>query len=257
MKKALAIRFDVFTIFPEMFLGPLDHSIVARAVGRGFVSWYVHDVRDYATDKHHTTDDIPYGGGGGMVMKAEPLVRAVEAIVPDREGPDVEVVLLTPQGEVFTQKMARQLSHKQRIALLCGRYEGVDERVRGLVVTREVSIGDYVLSGGELAAMVLIEAVTRLVPGVLGDPGATLEDSHSEGLLEYPQYTRPAEYRGLCVPGVLLSGNHAKIACWRRQQSLRKTLLRRPDLLDRARLSDLDRECLAGLRAELGEGCGH
>lgn len=234
-----------------MFDGPLGESIVARAVRAGLVSWKAHDVRDYATDKHRTTDDVPYGGGGGMVMKVEPLVAAVRDVVPDHGEPDVEVVLLTPQGQVLTQRLARQLSRKRRLALICGRYEGVDERVRELVVTREVSIGDYVLSGGELAAMVLIEVVTRLVPGVLGDPGATFEDSHAEGLLEYPHYTRPAEFEGLAVPEVLLSGNHAEIVRWRRQEALRRTLLRRPELLDRARLSQADREYLSELRRNL------
>ena len=245
------LRFDVFTIFPEMFQGPLDHSIVARAVGRGHLSWEVHDIRAYANDKHRTTDDVPYGGGGGMVMKAEPVVRAVQTVVPDLGQPDVEVVLLTPQGDLLTQKLARHLARKRRIAIICGRYEGVDERVRALVVTRELSIGDYVLSGGELAAMVLIEVVARLLPGVLGDPTATLEDSHAEGLLEHPHYTRPAEFADLRVPDVLLSGNHAEIARWRRQQSLRRTLLRRPDLLDRARLGDTDRGYIGKLRQEL------
>ncbi|MGI6207557.1 MAG: tRNA (guanosine(37)-N1)-methyltransferase TrmD [Anaerolineae bacterium] len=245
------IQFDIFTIFPGMFDGPLGESIVARAVRAGLVSWQTHNIRDYATDKHKTTDDVPYGGGGGMVMKVEPLVAAVRDVVPDREAPDVEVVLMTPQGQVLTQRLAWELSRKRRVALICGRYEGVDERVVDLVVTKEISIGDYVLSGGELAAMVLIEVVTRLVPGVLGDPGATFEDSHAEGVLEYPHYTRPAEFEGLRVPDVLLSGNHAEIVRWRRQQALRRTLLRRPELLDRARLSKADREYLSELRRNL------
>ncbi|MHB0874660.1 MAG: tRNA (guanosine(37)-N1)-methyltransferase TrmD [Anaerolineae bacterium] len=247
------IEFEVFTIFPGMFAGPLDQSIVNRAVRSGLVSWRAHNIRDYATDKHHITDDIPYGGGGGMVMKPEPLVSAVRAVMPAGDASETEVILLTPQGEVLSQRLARQLARKRRIGLICGRYEGVDDRVRQLVVTREISIGDYVLSGGELAAMVVIEAVTRLVPGVLGDPGATFEDSHSDALLEYPQYTRPATIEGLSVPEVLLSGNHAHVVRWRRQQSLRQTLLRRPDLLDRARLSDLDRQYIAQLRAELDQ----
>lgn len=251
------IRFDVFTLFPAMFDGPLGESIVARAVGAGLVSWEAHNIRDYATDKHHITDDLPYGGGGGMVMKAEPLVRAVETVVGDRDEPDVEVILLTPQGEVVSQSMARQLSRKRRLALICGRYEGIDERVREHLRAREVSIGDYVLSGGELAAMVLIEVVSRLVPGVLGDPDATYEDSHAESLLEYPHYTRPAEFEGRCVPAVLLSGNHAQVYRWRRQQALRRTLLRRPDLLDRAPLDDIDRKYIAELRRSLDEECQH
>ena len=186
-----------------------------------------------------------------MVMKAEPVVRAVEAVMPDRGEADTEVVLLTPQGELLSQRLARQLSHKRHIGLICGRYEGMDERVRELAVTRELSIGDYVLSGGELAAMVVIEVITRLIPGALGDPGATFEESHADGLLEYPQYTRPAEVAGVAVPDVLLSGHHAQIVRWRRLQSLRRTLERRPDLLDRARLSDLDREDLRRMRAEM------
>lgn len=245
------IRFDVFTLFPGMFAGPLGESIVARAVTAELVSWQAHNIRDYATDKHHITDDLPYGGGGGMVMKPEPLVRAVETVVEDRDEPDVEVVLLTPQGQVLSQDLARELSRKRRLALICGRYEGVDDRVREVLRVCEVSIGDYVLSGGELAAMVLIEVISRLVPGVLGDPSATFEDSHAEGLLEYPHYTRPAEFRGLSVPDVLLSGNHAQVYRWRRQQSLERTLARRPDMLERARLDDDDREYLIDLRRNL------
>jgi len=247
------VRFDVFTLFPGMFDGPLGDSIVSRAVRAGLVSWQAHNIRDYATDKHHVTDDLPYGGGGGMVMKAEPLVRAVESVVEDRGSPDVEVLLLTPQGDRLSQALARRLSNRRRLALICGRYEGVDERVPQLLEARPVSIGDYVLSGGELAAMVLIEVVARLVPGVLGDPDATFEDSHSEGLLEYPHYTRPAEFGGISAPDVLLSGNHAQVYRWRRQQSLRRTLLRRPDMLDRARLDDADRDYLAELRRNLDE----
>ena len=245
------IHFDVFTIFPGMFAGPLDQSIVARARRAGLVSWQAHNTRDYATDRHHVTDDIPYGGGGGMVMKPEPLVSAIRAVMPDAGQPGVEVIMLTPAGEVLTQRLARALSHSRHVGLICGRYEGVDDRVLELVVTRELSIGDYVLSGGELAAMVVIEAVTRLVPGVLGDPGASFEDSHAEVLLEYPHYTRPAEFEGLKVPEALLSGNHAQIVLWRRRESLRRTLLRRPELLLRARLSDADRKYLHEVRAEM------
>jgi len=245
------ISFDVFTLFPSMFDGPLGQSIVARAVQAGLVSWQTHNIRDYATDRHRTTDDVPYGGGGGMVMKAEPLVRAVRAVVPDRGEPDVEVVLLTPQGRVLSQELARELSRKRRVAVICGRYEGVDERVSQILGAREVSIGDYVLSGGEVAALVLIEVVVRLVPGVLGDPDATFEDSHAEGLLEYPHYTRPAEFEGQVVPGTLLSGNHAEIYRWRRHEALRRTFLRRPDMLDRARLDEDDRRYLAELRRTL------
>ncbi len=245
------MRFDVFTVFPNMFVGPLGESILARAQKAGLIECAIHNIRDYALDKHRTTDDIPYGGGGGMVMKVEPIVRAVREVVPDYRDPDVTVVLLSPQGQLFTQRLAKVLSRKRRIALICGRYEGVDERVSMLLGAQEISIGDYVLSGGELAAMVIIEAVSRLVPGVLGDPTATFEDSHVSGLLEYPHYTRPREFEGLAVPEVLLSGNHAEIARWRREQSLRRTFLRRPDLLDRAALSDSDRAYLRKLRQEL------
>ena len=246
------VEFEVFTIFPGMFAGPLGQSIVSRAVRGGQVAWRTHNIRDYTTDKHHTTDDIPYGGGGGMVMKAEPLLRAVRGAMGALDGDD-EVVLLTPAGEVLNHRIARHLAGRRRIGLICGRYEGIDERVSDLVVTRQLSIGDYVLSGGELAAMVIIEAVTRMVPGVLGDPGATFEDSHSEGLIEYPQYTRPAEIEGLTVPESLLSGDHARIVRWRREQSLRQTFLHRPELLDRARLRDDDRRYLARLRREMDQ----
>jgi tRNA (guanine37-N1)-methyltransferase len=246
------IQFEVFTIFPGMFTGPLELSIVSRAVRGGQIGWRAHNIRDYTTDKHHTTDDIPYGGGGGMVMKADPMLRAVRTVMGEL-GSDDEVVLLTPGGDVFSHRVARQLAGRSRIGLICGRYEGVDERVRDLLVTRELSIGDYVLSGGELAAMVVIEAVTRMVPGVLGDPGATFEDSHSDGLLEYPHYTRPPDVEGVPVPEPLLGGNRAQIVKWRREQSLRRTLLQRPDLLGRARLSDEDRRYLVRLRIELDE----
>lgn len=257
------MRFDILTLFPGMFEGVFAESIVRRAIDAGHVTVRVHNIRDHATDKHHVTDDVPYGGGGGMVMKPEPIVRAVEDLLgPDlvrhqvETGPvEVPVVLLTPAGRRFTQGLARELERFERIVLICGRYEGVDQRVSDLVVTDEVSIGDYVLSGGEIAAMVVVEAVTRLLPGVLGDMRALVEDSYAHGLLEHPHYTRPAEYRGLTVPEVLLSGHHAKVARWRREQALRRTLLRRPDLLERADLSDADRKFLDRLRQEIrGDG---
>ncbi len=241
------MRFDVLTLFPGMFVGPLEESIIKRARERGIVSIHLHNLRDYATDRHHTTDDTPYGGGGGMVMKPEPIFAAVEAIVGDEK--DIPIILLTPQGRLFTQEMAWELARHRRLVLICGRYEGVDERVREHLITDEISIGDYVLSGGELAAMVIIDAVTRLLPGVLGDPGAPFEDSHAWGLLEYPHYTRPAVFRGWEVPEVLRSGDHAAIARWRRQQALRRTWERRPDLLKKARLTPEDREFLARLQA--------
>ena len=239
------MRFDVLTLFPEMFTGPLQESIIKRAQERGLISVHLHNIRDYATGRHRVTDDAPYGGGGGMVMKPEPIFAAVEAVLGDEKG--VPVILLSPQGRLFTHEVARELSRYPRLVLICGRYEGVDERVREHLATDEISIGDYVLSGGELAAMVIIDAVTRLLPGALGDPGATFEDSYAWGLLEYPHYTRPAVFRGWAVPEVLLSGNHAAIARWRREQALRRTLERRPDLLERAPLTEEDRAFLARL----------
>jgi len=241
------MHFDIFTLFPGMFDGPFRESIVRRAIEAGLVSIAIHNIRDYAPGKHRQVDDTPYGGGGGMILKPEPIFNAVETVLGLQPGekPSTPVILLTPQGRLFTQPVARELSKHPRLALICGHYEGVDERVRQLLVTDEISIGDYVLSGGELAAMVIVEAVVRLLPGVLGDPGAPFEDSHAEGLLEYPQYTRPAVFRGVAVPEVLLSGNHAEIVRWRRQQSLLRTWQRRPDLLSKARLTEEDKAFLA------------
>ena len=242
------MRFDILTLFPDMFVGPFAESIIQRAQEAGLVSIALHNIRDYATDKHRVTDDYPYGGGGGMVMKPEPIFAAVEAILgPDPRATGVPIVLLTPQGRLFNQEVAQELARRERILLICGRYEGVDERVREFLATDEISIGDYVLSGGELAAMVIVDAVTRLLPGALGDPAGALDDSHAMGLLEYPHYTRPAEFRGWRVPEVLLSGNHGEIARWRRQEALRRTLARRPDLLARAPLTAKDREFLRSL----------
>ncbi|HEX6542199.1 MAG TPA: tRNA (guanosine(37)-N1)-methyltransferase TrmD [Ktedonobacterales bacterium] len=238
------MRFDIFTLFPEMFRGPLDESILARARERGLLEVALHNPRDVTTDRHHIVDDYPYGGGAGMVMKPEPLFAAVEQI--NASGP---IILLSPQGRVFTQHIARELASEQRITLICGHYEGVDERVREHLVTDEISLGDFVLTGGELAAMVVVDAVARLLPGVLA-AGSTEEESHTAGLLEYPHYTRPAEFRGWHVPDVLLSGNHAAIARWRRKESLRRTRARRPDLLARAELTPLDHKLLAELDAE-------
>lgn len=240
------MHIDVFTLFPSMFAGPLTESILKRAQEMGMLSVALHDIRRYTTDRHHTADDTPYGGGGGMVMKPEPVVTAVEAAVP----PGVPVILLSPQGRVFTQDIAQELAQHERLALVCGHYEGVDERVRQLVVTDEISIGDYVLTGGELAAMVIVDAVARLLPGVLGDPDAPDKDSHAAGLLEHPHYTRPPEFRGLKVPEVLLSGHEARIAQWRRRESLRRTWQRRPDLLLTADLTDEDRAFLVTLAQE-------
>ena len=249
------MRFDILTLFPEMFASVFGASIVQRAVDAGQVSIAVHNIRDYALDKHHVTDDAPYGGGGGMVMKAEPILLALEQIVGEellasqkREGDVVvPVVLLTPAGRLFSQDIAHEYERCGRIVMVCGRYEGVDERVEALAITDRISIGDYVLSGGEIPAMAIVEAVTRLVPGVLGDMRALVEDSHARGLLEYPQYTRPAIVRGLPVPDMLLSGHHAEVARWRREQALARTRERRPDLLEGAELSAWDRAYLATL----------
>ncbi|MBI3362806.1 MAG: tRNA (guanosine(37)-N1)-methyltransferase TrmD [Chloroflexi bacterium] len=252
------MRIDIFTLFPAMFESPLQESILKRAQESGQLTVAIHNIRDYATDKHHVTDDTPYGGGGGMVMKAEPVFAAVEAVLelqipnsksqtPNEQTP---IILLTPQGRLFTQNVAQELAQYERIALICGRYEGVDERVRAGLATDEISIGDFVVTGGELPAMIVVDAVTRLLPGVLGDPGAAADDSHATGLLEYPHYTRPPEFRGLRAPDVLLSGDHAKVERWRREQALRRTWQRRPDLLLTAELSEADREYLAILAEE-------
>lgn len=233
------MRFDIFTLLPETLTPYLNSSILKRAAERGLVSFHVHNIRDWTTDKHHTTDDLPYGGGGGMVIKPEPVFAAVEDILGT--PPSCPVILLTPQGRIFTQQVARELSRQPRLALIAARYEGIDERVRQHLVSDEISIGDYVLTGGELPALVVVDAVTRLLPGVLGDPEATGKDSHAEHLLEYPHYTRPAVFRGWEVPEVLRSGNHAEIERWRREQALLRTLRRRPDLLSQAKLSEADR----------------
>jgi len=246
------MQFEVFTLLPEVFPPYLESSILQRARQRGLIEVRVHNIRDYTHDKHHTTDDTPYGGGGGMVMKPEPVFEAVESVLgfnPPQPIP-IPVILLTPQGRVFTQRVAEELSAYERIALLCGRYEGVDERIRAHLVTDEISIGDYVLTGGELPALMIIDAVSRLLPGVLGDPTGAEDDSHSMGLLEYPHYTRPPEFRGWQVPEILLSGDHAKIEKWRREQALRRTFARRPDLLERAALSEEDKKIVERLKSK-------
>jgi tRNA (guanine37-N1)-methyltransferase len=246
------MRFDILTLFPSLFSGAFEESIVKRAVESDLVTIAVHNIRDYATDRHRLTDDEPYGGGGGMVMKAEPIFRAVEAVLGEElpaAGSDdpTQIILMSPAGRLFNQAIAAVLAGRERLVLICGRYEGVDERVREHLATDEISVGDYVLSGGEIPAMVIVEAVTRLLPGALGDPLATVRDSHASGLLEHPHYTRPAVFRGWAVPEVLLSGNHAEVARWRRQQSLLRTYQRRPDLLAQADLSAEDRESLQRL----------
>ena len=215
-----------------MFQGPLTESILKRAREQGLLSITLHNIRDATTDKHHVVDDYPYGGGAGMVMKPAPIFDAVEAVY--QGGP---IILLTPQGRLFTQQVAKELSQHERLTLICGHYEGIDERVHEHLITDEISIGDFVLTGGELAAMIVVDAVSRLLPGVLGGEESTLDESHSSGLLEYPQYTRPPEFRGWRVPDILLSGNHAEIAKWRRKESLRRTRERRPDLFARLDLS--------------------
>jgi tRNA (guanine37-N1)-methyltransferase len=246
------MQFEVFTLLPEVFPPYLESSILQRARQRGLIEVHVHNIRDYTHDKHHTTDDIPYGGGGGMVMKPEPVFDAVESILGVQ--PDCPIILLTPQGRVFNQRIAAEFSLQEKIALICGRYEGVDERIRTRLVSDEISIGDYVLTGGELPALILIDAISRFIPGVLGDPDGASDDSHASGLLEYPHYTRPPEFRGWDVPEVLLSGDHAKINQWRREQSLRRTFERRPDLLEKAELSEADRKMLEQIRKTKREG---
>lgn len=248
------MHIDVLTLFPEMFVGPLTESILKRAQEAGLLTVHLHDIRDHTTDRHHVTDDTPYGGGGGMIMKVEPVVAAVEHVLTD--APATPVILMSPQGQLFTQTVAARLATLPRMVLLCGRYEGLDERVRDLVVAEEISVGDYVLTGGELPAMLVIDAVARLLPGVLGDPGAAEDDSHATGLLEYPHYTRPPEFRGLTVPDVLQSGDHARITRWRREQALRRTWQRRPDLLLTTDLDEADRVFLAQLARETAGGAG-
>jgi tRNA (guanine37-N1)-methyltransferase len=242
------MRFDVFTLFPEVFDPYLESSILQRARQRGLVEVNVHNIRDWTTDRHHVCDDMPYGGGGGMVMKPEPIFAAVEGILGG--PPSCPLILLSPQGRTLTQTIVQELARQPHIALLCGRYEGIDERVCEHLVSREISIGDYVLSGGELPALVLIDSVARLIPGVLGDPDGPWDDSHASGLLEYPHYTRPPEYRGWGVPEILLSGDHGRIARWRREQALLRTWQRRPDLLKTADLTPADLAYLRRLEAE-------
>jgi tRNA (guanine37-N1)-methyltransferase len=232
------MRFDVFTIFPEVFEPYLGSSILQRAQEKGLVNYHLHNIRDWSTDKHHTTDDEPYGGGGGMVMKAEPIFNAVEGVLG--APPVCPVILMTPQGRLFTQSLAREFSQQPHLAFLAGRYEGLDERVRQNLVSDEISIGDYVLTGGELPALVIIDAITRLLPGALGDAEAPDKDSHASGLLEHPHYTRPAVFRDQEVPEILRSGNHTQIERWRRQESLRRTWERRPKMLQNANLSEED-----------------
>jgi tRNA (guanine37-N1)-methyltransferase len=236
------MHISILTLFPEMFAGPFDASIIKRAQEAGIVEIGLHNIRDFAHDKHHVVDDAPYGGGDGMVMKPGPIFEAVEAV----RKADSHVVLLTPQGRLLDQAIAQRLSAKTALIIICGRYEGVDERVSTLA-GEELSIGDYVLSGGEPAAIVLVDAIVRLLPGAIGADGGAAGDSYATGLLEYPQYTRPADFRGLQAPDVLLSGNHQEVDRWRRQQALRRTLERRPDMLATADLTEEDRRYLESL----------
>ena len=242
------MRFDILSIFPEMFESFFGCSLLKKARDKGIIRIETHDIRDGATDRHRMTDDYPYGGGAGMVMKVEPIARVLEAIgaVPG----ECLRVLLTPQGETFNQAMAAELARSGRIALICGHYEGVDERVRQHLVDREISIGDYVLTGGEAAAMVIVDAVARLIPGVLGNDESVRHESFAMGILESPQYTRPEDFRGWKVPEVLLSGHHRQIEEWRRREALKRTLRRRPDLLAGAALTAMDRKILEELKKE-------
>ncbi len=247
------MRIDVLTIFPQMFDAPFSFGIFKRAIEQNLISISVHNIRDYTHDKHHTVDDSPYGGGPGMVFKPEPIFEAVAAVKAQvTEEPEVAeppVILLTPQGRLFNQQIAMELSGYRHLIMLCGHYEGIDERVVEHLVTDEISIGDYVLTGGELPALVLIDAVIRLLPGVLGSEDSVQEDSHVNGLLEYPQYTRPSVFQDWPVPEALLSGNHAQIARWRRQQVIRRTLERRPDLIDTSKLGQEEKQMVEQFNA--------
>jgi len=242
------MRIDVITVFPDMIANAVSYGVIARAITRELLKIVVHDLRDYTNDKHRSVDDYCYGGGAGMLLKPEPLFKAVEAI--DANTDDRKVILLTPQGRLFNQEMARQLSLSEHLIMICGRYKGVDERVRESLVTDEISIGDYVLSGGEIPALVLIDAIVRLIPGVIGNYESAQDDSFSDGILDCPHYTRPAEYRGMRVPEVLLSGDPQKIKTWQRQQALARTLKKRPDLLKKELLSNEDIEFLKTLGYE-------
>ncbi len=242
------IRFDIITIFPGMFASPFDESILNRAREQGIVDIRVHNLRDHTLNKHKKVDDYPFGGGVGLVMNVEPIARAIEAV--KQEGPGGRTILMSPAGRPFDQEKAWELSRQERLILVCGRYEGVDERVRALCVDEEISIGDYVLSGGEIPAMVVVDAVSRLVPGVVGDENALVEESFSAPLLEYPQYTRPREYRGHKVPEVLVSGDPKKIQEWQRTEALKKTARVRPDLLDKLKLSKRDKGVLKELKED-------
>jgi len=245
------MRFDILSIFPEMFAPLINYGIVGRAVKGGQIKINLVNIRDFGEGPHSMTDDRPFGGGDGMVMKPEPIFRALESI-PRVKG-DTKVILLTPQGQLFDQQIARRLSKLKQIVLVCGRYEGVDERVRSTCADMELSIGDYILTGGELPAMIIVEVVSRLVPGILGGVRSNLEESFEDYLLEYPQYTRPRVFQGEGVPSVLLSGDHRRIQLWRRTQSMKRTLERRPDLLEKSHLNEMDKSILEELKQKQGK----
>ncbi|MDF2570660.1 MAG: trmD [Sporomusa sp.] len=248
------MRIDIISLFPEMFTGPLGHSILKRAQNKGFISVHVTNPRDFTYDKHHIVDDCPFGGGSGMVMKPDPLFRAVESVVSDCNASHKRIVLMCPGGQPFDQAKARELARYEQLIFICGHYEGIDARIREHVVDECISIGDYVLTGGELPAMVITDAVARMIPGVLGADDGAQQDSFYNGLLEYPQYTRPREFNGWEVPEILLSGDHAKIEKWRRKESLKATLERRPDLMEKVELSPQDRKLLQEIKTEQAGG---
>jgi tRNA (guanine37-N1)-methyltransferase len=242
------MRFDIFTLFPQVIQSYFEIGVLQRAIEKHLLEVHLYNIRDWAVDKHHVTDEPPFGGGGGMVMKPEPIFACVEEITGT--PPACPIILLTPQGRVFDQRIAMELAQYPRLAMLCGRYEGIDERIRQHLVTDEISVGDFVLTGGELPAMILMDAISRLLPGVLGDPDGAMDDSHASGLLEYPHYTRPSRFREWSVPDILLSGNHPAIARWRREQSLQRTYTHRRDLLRKAILSENDRKFLDALNEQ-------
>ncbi|WP_018757781.1 tRNA (guanosine(37)-N1)-methyltransferase TrmD [Paenibacillus terrigena] len=243
------MRMDVLTLFPEMFEGVFNSSILGKAQEKGIVKLRAHNFREHANNKHNTVDDYPYGGGGGMVLKAEPIFSAVESLI-EEDAPKPRVILMCPQGERYTQAKAEELAKEEHLIFICGHYEGYDERIREYLVTDELSVGDYVLTGGELPAMTIIDSVARLLPGVLGNETSAVTDSFSTGLLEYPHYTRPADFRGMKVPDILLSGHHANVEAWRKQQSLRRTLERRPDLLEHVELNKKEKKWLQDILNE-------